>query len=75
MYDPTTELIIVGGTTRSSDFGPANSAYGFLFAVDLQGDWVWGNYFQNFTSGVREVTACDLSTNGAEIVVMGSTRD
>ena len=56
--------MIVGGTTRSSDFGPANSPYGFLFAVDLQGDWVWGNYFQNFTSGVREITGCKLSSDG-----------
>ena len=49
VYEPESQLLITGGTTRSSDFGPANSPYGFLYAVDLEGDWVWGNYFFNRT--------------------------
>ena len=60
VYDPATELIIVGGTTRSSDFGPANSPYGFLFAVNMQGDWTWGNYYKNFTDAVTEITGCSM---------------
>jgi len=45
VFDPANNLIIVGGSTRSSDFGPANSLYGFLYAINLEGDWTWGNYF------------------------------
>lgn len=47
VYDPNSRLIITGGVTISSDFGPANTPYGFLYAVNLDGDWVWGNYFLN----------------------------
>ena len=45
VFDPNTQLLITGGVTSSSDFGPANTPYGFLYAINLDGDWVWGNYF------------------------------
>lgn len=50
--------LIVGGTTRSSDFGPANSPYGFLYSVNLDGDWTWGNYFKYNSGNIREITGC-----------------
>ena len=75
VYDPINQLIIVGGTTQSSDFGPANSNSGFLYAINLQGDWTWGHYFQNFTSSVEEITGCELSSDGKQIVALGTTRE
>ena len=47
VYDEINQLIIVGGTTRSNDFGPANVNYGFLYAISLEGDWTWGHYFRS----------------------------
>lgn len=45
--DGENEIVIVGGNTESPDFGPAYSSYGFLYAIDLKGNWVWGNNFVN----------------------------
>ena len=75
VYDPVNELVIVGGSTRSSDFGPARSSFGFLYAINLQGDWTWGHYFTNQTNSIREITACSLSSDGQSIITMGTTRD
>ena len=47
VHDPINELIIVGGTTQSNDFGPSNIDHGFLYAINYAGDWTWGNYFRN----------------------------
>ena len=74
VYDPATKLIITGGTTRSSDFGPANTDYGFLYAVNLNGDWAWGNYFLNQTESFQQVTACKMSSNGQQVVILGTTQ-
>ena len=75
VYDPANELIIVGGETRSSDFGPANSKYGFLYAINLDGDWAWGNYFRNTTGEVSEISGCQLSSDGKQVIVLGTTRE
>ena len=75
VYDPANELLIVGGHTRSNDFGPANSPHGFLYAINLAGDWTWGNYFYNQTQSVQAITGCQLSSDGASIVALGSSRD
>ena len=75
VYDPGSQLLISGGKTLSSDFGPANTAHGFLFAVNLEGDWVWGNYFMNLTSAVRSISGCQLSSDGQSLVVLATTQD
>ena len=75
VYDPDNELIIVGGLTKSSDFGPANTDYGFLYAVNFEGDWVWGNYFRNQTGEISQISGCELSTDGSSVVVLGTSRE
>ena len=62
IYDPIQKLIIVGGLTNSDDFAPTynpssdldededtNSweSMAFVYALDLDGNWKWGNYFRN----------------------------
>ena len=75
VHDPINELIIVGGTTQSNDFGPSNIDHGFLYAINYAGDWTWGNYFRNQTHEIRQITGCKLSTDGKQLVVLGSTRE
>ena len=65
----------MGGTTRSSDFGPATSPYGFLYAINLEGDWKWGHYFRNFTGNINQITGCSLSTDKTQVIVLGTTKD
>ena len=70
VYDPRTKLMIMGGVTRSNDYGPSMSPHGFLYAVDLEGNWVWGNYYYNKTN-VVEITGCNLASDGSSVVVLG----
>ena len=63
VYDRVNERIIVGGTTRSNDFGPGNVNYGFLYAMSLEGDWTWGNYYRSQSEQIDEITACSLSSD------------
>ena len=58
LYDANLGLIVTGGVTKSPDFGPSNTEYGFLYAVNLNGDWIWGNYFINQTESIKTITGC-----------------
>jgi hypothetical protein len=69
VYDEQNELIIVGGRTNSDDFAPAANDHGFLVAVDLDGHWIWGNFFYNVSYAVSDITGCKLSSNGTSVVV------
>jgi len=71
VFDPVHEYFIVGGQTKSSDYGPATSKHGFLYAVDLDGTWIWGRYYYN-TSSISDVTGCTLSSDQKEVVVLAT---
>ena len=68
VHDPVNEKILVGGYTRSDDYGPASTRHGFLYAVDFEGDWAWGRYYYNTTS-ISSITGCSLSSDGTQVVV------
>ena len=70
VYDPNTQVMIMGGVTRSGDYGPSNAPHGFLYAIDLEGNWVWGNYYYNRTN-VVEFTGCTLASDGSSVIVQG----
>lgn len=57
-YDPRTEIIIVGGNTTSEDFAPAANDHGFLFALDVAGNWQWGKFFYNLSYALSDVSGC-----------------
>ena len=38
-YDPLSGLILVGGNTTSDNFAPAANDHGFIFAIDIDGNW------------------------------------
>ena len=58
IYDPKSELIIVGGVTDSHDFAPASNEHGYLFALDLDGNWKWGSFFYNVSYAVSSIDGC-----------------
>lgn len=70
VFDERNEQIIVGGNTLSNDYGPYTSQAGFLYAVDLSGNWKWGNFYFN-SSAVTDISGCSLSTNGDQVVALG----
>jgi len=71
VYDPIEQLIIVGGVTGSEDFAPAPNDHGYMFALDLSGNWKWGNFFYNVSYAVSHIDGCQLSSDGSSISVMG----
>jgi hypothetical protein len=62
VFDPVSKNIIIGGTTTSSDFGPAANEHGFLAAIDLEGNWQWGKFVYNVSNALQEVSYCKLSS-------------
>ena len=69
VYDPKEELIIVGGVTTSEDFAPAANEHGYLYALDLDGNWKWGSFFYNVSYAVSSIDGCQLSSYGSSLAV------
>lgn len=70
-YDPANQLIIVGGVTRSEDFAPAPNDHGYLFALDLYGNWKWGSFFYNVSYAVSSIDGCQMSSDGSSLAMTG----
>lgn len=70
LFDEINELIIVGGSTLSNDYGPSLSQTGFMYAIDLAGNWRWGNYYFS-SSAISDITGCSLSTDKKQTVALG----
>lgn len=58
VYDEKNELIIFGGNTTSENFSPAANDHGYLIALDLEGNWVWGKFFYNLSYALSDVSGC-----------------
>ena len=75
VYDKTNELIIVGGT--SEDQTP-NSNYpkaGFLYALDLNGNWQWGGNVFHVVQLLSEITACSMNSDQSALTIFGINED
>ena len=70
MLDETNGRIIVGGNTTSSDFAPAANDHGYLYALDLEGNWMWSKFFYNVSYAVEDITGCQLNSDGSSMTVM-----
>ena len=70
VFDPVNEFFIVGGKTLSNDYGPSLSRHGFLYAIDLEGNWAWGRFYYN-SSAINDISGCTLSTDGKKVVALG----
>ena len=76
VYDPINKLIIVGGKTNSSSWTQnGDQDHGFLFALDLEANWMWGKYYYNESHPVKEINGCQLSTDGTSLAVQGLSED
>jgi len=64
-------MIIVGGSTNSEDFAPAANDHGYLFALDLAGNWQWGKFYYNVSYAVSDISGCQLSSDGSSLTVFG----
>jgi hypothetical protein len=71
LYDPNNEMIYVTGNTTSSDFAPAANDHGFAYALDINGDWVWGKFFYNVSYAISDISGCSLSSNEETLVLFG----
>lgn len=71
VYDQSSSLIVVGGKTNSANFAPAENDHGYIFGLDLDGNWLWGNFFYNVSYAVSEVTGVKMSSKGTYISVLG----
>ena len=70
-YDRSNKLVIVGGNTASSDFGPAQSARGFMYALDQYGEMEWSFTYSNKSSSLSSITGCQMSEDGENLIVLG----
>jgi len=40
---------------------PAANNHAFAYAVDLEGNWVWGKFFYNVSYAVATISGCQLN--------------
>lgn len=52
---------------------PVNQTFGFAYALDDAGNWLWGKYFINGTMLVNNLTTCHLDF--ADNLLMGGFAD
>jgi hypothetical protein len=64
-------LIIVAGNSTSEDYAPAANDHAFAYAVDLNGNWIWGKFFYNVSFAVSTISGCHLDANN-NIVFFGT---
>jgi hypothetical protein len=63
-YDENNDLVIVGGYTDSKDFGPIqgyNFEFGFIFAVDIDANFLWGKSYFNYSYPITFVLDMEMS--------------
>ena len=66
-HDTKNDLLIMAGTSDSEDYVPNSSKHAYAYAVDLEGNWVWGQYFLNGTSQFDSITGCHFDNNGTGV--------
>lgn len=70
-YDDPSGVIIVGGNTTSDNFAPAANDHGFLFAIDLTGNILWGKFYYNLSYAMSDISGCSKSTDGSSLTIIG----
>jgi hypothetical protein len=61
----------VGGKTQSSNFAPAENDHGFVYSLDTNGNWLWGQFFYNVSYAVSTVDGLRLSSQGTNLMALG----
>lgn len=71
-FDPNNNLIIVGGVTISGDFAPPgtdNREHGYLYALDLEGNWQYGHFYYNVSFAISAIEGCQMASDGQSLAV------
>jgi len=64
----------VAGNTTSEDYAPAASDHAFLYAVDLEGNWVYGKFFYNVSFAISSISGCTRNSEGSAVFLgMGNS--
>lgn len=69
--DTSSKYILVGGMSQSANFAPAENNHGFLYALDMNGNWMWGNFFYNVSYAVSEIDGIRMSSKKNYVTVLG----
>ena len=71
-YDKTNRLMIVGGTSQDiSDDNPLMNKTGFVYALDVDGNWMWSHTFLDGSNSLSEINQCAMSSDSKSSVVYG----
>lgn len=73
LWDEKNQLILVTGNSTSEDYAPAANDHAFTYALDLDGNWMWGKFFYNVSFAVSTISGCHLDANNK--LVLLSTGD
>jgi hypothetical protein len=73
LYDEVNDRVIIGGTTGSSDFCPAENDHGYILALNSDGDWHWGNFFYNVSYSISDITGCSYTSKNTSIALFGKS--
>ena len=73
IYDEANGFILVAGTSNSADYVGSSEDHGFVYALDMDGNWQWGQYFTAAAKQVSSITGCTLSEDS--FVMIGTTQN
>lgn len=73
--DPISQYIFVGGKTDSSNFAPAENPHGYVYAVNSNGDWMWGQFFYNVSYAVSQIDGIMMSQNNTVVNCFGQANN
>ena len=70
-YDNTNDVIIVGGTALDQTEGSNFQQIGFLYALDLNANWMWGGTIFHTNETLSEINSCRMNSEHDLLVVFG----
>ena len=71
VYDRLHRFVIAGGTATDMDITGEQIRTGFVYALDVQGNWMWSHTFYNETDHMNEISKCILTSDEASLAVFG----
>jgi hypothetical protein len=64
----------VAGNSTSDDFVAAANDHAFVYAIDLEGNWLYGKFFYNVSFALSTISGCSIDANGMAVFIgMGNS--
>ena len=58
----TKSYIITAGNTTSEGYVPSSSPpHAFMYALDDDGNWMWGKFYYNKSTTIQSITGCQVN--------------